>query len=138
MESKSITLERSLQAATDLIQGDDYELQQAFVNLVLNALEAMGSDGRLTVTTETVGTNGAPQIRITFNYTGVGIPPENMARLFEPFFTTKPSGTGLGLAITQRLIQEHQGTISVQSTPSQGTTFEIHLPAAGGNGGVKA
>ena len=61
---------------------------------------------------------------------GAGISPELLGRLFEPFFTTKPDGTGLGLAITQRIIVEHEGDISVESQPGQGTAFHIRLPAA--------
>ncbi len=137
--NKSAVLKRSFQAAPDLLQGDDYQLQQAFVNLFLNAVEALGPNGTLFVTTETCApdANSAkrgdsvnrPQFRVTIKDTGAGIAPENMARLFEPFFTTKPRGTGLGLAITRRIILEHQGTISVESQPGQGTTFQILLPA---------
>src|SRR4029077_13252434 len=115
------------------VSGDDYELQQAFVNLLLNALEAMETNGTLTVATETVPANppGAnwPQLRVTFKDTGGGILPENMERLFEPFFTTKSGGTGLGLAITRRILQEHRGSITAESRPGEGTTFEILLPA---------
>lgn len=137
VQSGSIALHRSYGAAPDLIGGDDYQLEQAFVNLFLNALEAMGPNGELFVSTE-VGpgrpgngsSNGAPQpqMRITIRDTGMGITPENMQRLFEPFFTTKPNGTGLGLLITRRIIQEHHGDISVESEPNKGAVFNIVLP----------
>jgi signal transduction histidine kinase len=136
--SKAIDLNCSFQAASDLIHGDDYELEQAFVNLLMNALEAMPQHGILTVTTETLQSNGSAsaspnrpagaRIRLTIRDTGPGIPPEEMARLFEPFFTTKPLGTGLGLPITRHIIEEHGGDITVQSEPGQGATFHIALP----------
>jgi two-component system sensor histidine kinase HydH len=139
LESRLIALDRSFQAAPDLMNGDEYELQQAFVNLLLNALEAMGPNGTLTVATETLSaaaepaslreTAKPPQLHITIKDTGVGIQPENMERLFEPFFTTKNTGTGLGLVITQRIIEDHYGAITVQSQPDRGTAFRIILPA---------
>jgi signal transduction histidine kinase len=140
LAGKSAVLNRSFQAAPDLLKGDDYQLQQAFVNLFLNAVEALGPNGTLSVTTETCapdassGKRGSPanrpHLRVAIKDTGAGIAPENMARLFEPFFTTKPHGTGLGLAITRRIIQEHRGDISVESQPGQGTAFQILLPAS--------
>ena len=135
LEGKSISLSRSFQAASDLVNGDDYQLQQAFVNLFLNALEAMGPNGTLTVATDIVSPNTAlsqphqaaerKQVQVTITDTGAGIPPENMGRLFEPFFTTKINGTGLGLPITRRIIREHRGSIDVQSILNHGTTFTI-------------
>ena len=138
MTGKSITLHRLFQAAPDLAKGDDYQLQQAFVNLFLNALEAMPPKGLLTVSTEKISAPAraaSPQdsteaaLRITIQDTGAGITPENLARLFDPFFTTKPSGTGLGLPITRRIIQEHGGMITVESLLHKGTTFSVVLPA---------
>ena len=140
LESKTIVLARSFRAAPELVSGDDHELQQAFVNLFLNALEAMAPNGTLTVATEVVPANAAPngsrsytepQLRVTIKDTGAGIASRDLEQLFEPFFTTKPAGTGLGLPITQRIIQEHRGAIEVESTVGQGTTFSITLPALG-------
>ena len=137
-EGKSITLNRLFQAVPDLAKGDDYQLQQAFVNLFLNALEAMAPKGMLTVATETISAPARAAISqdfpeaalcVTIKDTGAGIAPENLARLFEPFFTTKPSGTGLGLPITRRIIQEHGGAITVESLLHKGTTFSVVLPA---------
>jgi two-component system, NtrC family, nitrogen regulation sensor histidine kinase GlnL len=138
LEDKLISVERSFQAARDRVRGDDLQLQQAFVNLFLNALEAMGASGTLTVATELISRAGGrgsgtgfpagAQISLTIQDTGAGIPAEHLTRLFEPFFTTKASGTGLGLPITRRIIQEHRGDITVQSEPNKGTTFRIVLP----------
>jgi len=139
LEGKAVSLTRSFRASPDLLHGDEYQLQQAFVNLLLNALEAMGPNGILSVITETVlpasqtarpaDTAAPAQLRLIVQDNGVGISPENLARLFEPFFTTKPNGTGLGLPITRRIIQEHRGAITVQSQPNRGTAFHILLPA---------
>jgi two-component system, NtrC family, sensor histidine kinase HydH len=109
------------------------------VNLLLNALEAMGPNGTLSVATELVSLESGPgragdsaaraQLRVAIKDNGTGISPDHIGRLFEPFFTTKPTGTGLGLAITRRIIQEHRGEITVESQPGQGTAFQILLPA---------
>ncbi len=135
----SILLKREFQAASDLIAGDDAQLQQAILNLFLNALEALNPEGTLTIRTWTAPSGsetGAlrdasrqPRLHVSIEDDGCGIPPLVQAQLFEPFFTTKPNGTGLGLAITRRIIQQHHGEISVESTPGQGTRFEIVLPA---------
>src|SRR5262249_52555647 len=132
LSSKSIVLERPFQASTDAIRGDEYELQQAFVNLLLNSLEAMSENAKLRISTETMkpGSNELAYLRVEVQDTGTGILPEHMERLFEPFFTTKDSGTGLGLAITRRIIEEHGGKISAASTPGQGTTFTVLLPGS--------
>jgi nitrogen-specific signal transduction histidine kinase len=141
MKDKLVSVNRSFLASRDALDGDDSQLEQAFVNLFLNALEAMGPNGTLSLATDIVppgATPGSPleaadraHLRLTIKDNGIGISPENMARLFEPFFTTKPNGTGLGLLITRRIIQEHRGAITVQSQPDRGTTFQILLPASG-------
>jgi len=124
---KCIALNRSFGASSDSVRGDDYQLQQALVNLLLNALEAMGPHGTLSVTTESLSTVPA-KLRVSVGDTGVGIRAEHMPRLFEPFFTTKSNGTGLGLPITRRIILEHGGEITAESQPGNGTTFHILLP----------
>jgi two-component system, NtrC family, nitrogen regulation sensor histidine kinase GlnL len=129
VSGKLISLQRLYQAEPDTVRGDDTQLQQVFMNLLLNALEAMGSNGVLTVKTETVqDERSARQVRVNIQDTGVGIAPENLGRLFEPFFTTKKNGTGLGLAISQRIALEHQGMIHVQSDPGKGSQFSLSLP----------
>jgi signal transduction histidine kinase len=139
LEEKKIKLTRSFAHEADLVDGDGDQLEQALLNLFLNALDAMGENGRLTVATESLPADtkieglppvkGGHYLRVVIQDSGVGISPENMERLFEPFFTTKPEGTGLGLAITRRIIQEHHGVITVKSEPNQGTEFSLILPA---------
>ncbi len=135
MSLKAIRLRREYAAADDWVNADDYQLEQAFVNLILNAVEAMGFGGTLTLRTELLApeelpgalreSTQSPQLRVTVSDTGVGIPAENLGRLFEPFFTTKREGTGLGLAITRRILEEHHAAISVESEVNRGASFRI-------------
>lgn len=99
-------------------------LQQAFLNIVLNAIQAMPEGGTLTV--ESRQRDGA--LEVSFADTGTGITPEDRKRLFDPFFTTRQDGTGLGLAITFRIVQGHRGSIDVASEPGKGTTFAVRIP----------
>ncbi|MCX7975106.1 MAG: ATP-binding protein, partial [Candidatus Aminicenantes bacterium] len=110
------------------IIADPSQLQQVFINIIINAAEAM--EGRGTLTIKTSLDPKKEKIRIAFKDTGHGIRPEDMPRLFEPFFTTKEvgKGTGLGLAISYSIIQKHQGSIEVESQVGQGSTFTIILP----------
>jgi signal transduction histidine kinase len=126
ISSRMITLRRDYQAAPEMVRGDESQLQQAFMNLLFNAVEAMGNGGALTVTTET----GQGQMKIFIRDSGTGIAPENLTHIFETFFTTKKHGTGLGLAISRRVVVEHHGTIEVQSEIGRGSTFLITLPGA--------
>jgi signal transduction histidine kinase len=136
VEGRQIVFERKFQAEKDVLEGDGHQIEQAFVNLLLNAVEAINGMGTLTVTTELVGSaNGQLRegesrrwMRTRISDTGSGITAENMGRLFEPFFTTKQNGTGLGLAVTRRIIEEHHGTIQVESHAGKGTTFTVLLP----------
>lgn len=130
INEKMIIVHRSLTAVPDVVWGDAYQLEQALMNLLLNALEAMNANGELTLASEVLPAAGsAPaQLRLTVRDTGVGIPAENMSRLFETFFTTKKHGTGLGLAITRRIIEEHHGSIAVESQPQHGAAFTLLLP----------
>ena len=141
LEGRKIALTREFRATPDLVRGDGYQLEQVFLNLFFNALDAMGPNGRLTIATDIVSTGqsellGTPALRVRVQDSGVGVPPENLGRLFEPFFTTKATGTGLGLAITRRIIQEHRGLVTVDSQPGQGATFSVLLPMAGAPGGA--
>ena len=105
------------------------KLQQVFTNLILNARDAIPDGGRIMVSTET-GEDGSLVAEISD--TGIGIAPENVAKIYDPFYTTKGvgQGTGLGLAVSYGIVQEHAGRISVESTPGHGTSFRITLPTA--------
>ena len=126
IKNRMVVLRRDYHAAPEMVNGDEWHLQQVFMNLLLNAVEAMGNGGELTVATETT----AGRVRISVGDTGAGIAPENLPHVFETFYTTKKHGTGLGLAISKRIVEEHRGTIEVQSKVGRGATFIIMLPAA--------
>ncbi len=103
---------------------DHFQLRQALMNLIVNAMDAMPSGGTLSVT----ATDEGAYLEIGIADTGVGIAQEHWSRLFAPFFTTKSSGTGLGLAIVSQIIENHRGSVRFESTPGQGTAFHIRLP----------
>lgn len=130
MSVRTIYLKRDYCAIPGTVRGDEAQLQQVFMNLMLNAVEAISGSGELIVRTEIVADNsGARKLRVHIGDTGSGIAPEHLPRVFEPFFTTKKNGTGLGLAICQRVAQEHQGFIEVQSELGRGSTFIVSLAA---------
>ena len=108
---------------------DKGQIQQALINLILNATEATGKGGRIVVST--LYRKPAEIIEISISDDGPGIDPENLGRIFDPFFTTKESGTGLGLAITHGIIEQHGGSIDVKSQTDKGTCFTICLPLEG-------
>ncbi|MFY9571748.1 MAG: GAF domain-containing protein [Blastocatellia bacterium] len=110
------------------VHGSGSELREVFVNIILNALDAMPQGGRLTIATSTRG--GVVQASFTDN--GIGMSNDVCEHIFEPFFTTKGvSGMGLGLAVSYSIIERHGGRIETTSSPGRGTTFTINLPAAG-------
>ena len=109
------------------VNGDPAMLRQAFLNLALNACQAMPNGGTLRITCE--GQRGR-NVAISFADTGVGIKPEHLQRIFDLYFTTKEKGSGIGLSMVYRTVQMHDGEIEVQSTPGAGTTFRILLPQA--------
>lgn len=113
-----------------LLYASGNQLTQVFINLILNAIEAMPDGGELRVSACLVEEGGRDNIELEFADTGVGIPPEHMERIFEPFFSTKQEvkGVGLGLAISYGIVKGHGGTITVSSQEGKGTTFTIRLP----------
>lgn len=106
------------------VQANPDQLRQVFLNLVLNAIEAMPDGGTLTVRTQAL----PHAVVIDVQDTGVGIAPDARAHLFEPFWTSKPNGTGLGLSISMHIVTQHGGTIDVESVPGQGSLFRVTLP----------
>jgi signal transduction histidine kinase len=122
----SVKAELALDENLALVKGSPGKLQQVFLNLLLNARDAMESGGTLTV--ETRQSNGL--VRVSVRDTGAGIAAENLARIFDPFFTTKGAkkGTGLGLSVSYGIVREHGGDITVQSQPGRGTQFLLTFP----------
>jgi signal transduction histidine kinase len=114
------------------VRGDAEQLRQVFLNLAINAVQAMPEGGKLTISTSLRkgGRRGAPAqfLEVRFRDTGAGIPPNVQKNLFIPFYTTKEKGTGLGLPISQRIIENHGGTIEVRSRMGVGSTFTVVLP----------
>ena len=108
------------------VRCDDGKMQQVFLSIFKNALEAMAPGGHLHI--EVSQPRASRQVQITVKNDGVPIPTEHVGKVFEPFFTTKRSGTGLGLASVKKIVEEHQGQISIASGPGQGTAVIIRLP----------
>ena len=112
--------------------GNGSKLRQVFMNIARNAIQAMGSGGKLTIGARLVTPgleDGPRELAITFADTGPGIPEEARKKIFDPFFTTKDVGTGLGLAICAKIMESHNGRIELESTPGQGAVFSVLLPA---------
>jgi len=128
LESHQVEAETRLDRAESQVMGHDDQIRQVLINLILNAIEAMPDGGQLTVATDQ-DSSGLVTMQVTD--TGVGIAPENLARVADPFFTTKPKGVGLGLFICHEIVERHQGVLDVTSQVGRGTTVTIRLPAAG-------
>jgi two-component system NtrC family sensor kinase len=124
---QGVTVERDL-ATVPKVLGDFGQMRQAFVNIVINAIEAMGKGGHLRITTRPLPADG--MVEMAFQDNGPGIPPELMQKIFDPFFTTKEKGTGLGLSVVYGIVERHKGKVTVDSEPGKGTRFTIRLPAA--------
>jgi two-component system NtrC family sensor kinase len=123
-----ITVTRTENPDLPLVEGRPDQLRQVFLNLVLNAIEAMPDGGTLQLNSARVNSANRPMVSFEFNDTGQGMSEETKARLFEPFFTTKSERSGLGMSISYSIIQAHQGRISVVSHEGLGTTITILLP----------
>jgi PAS domain S-box-containing protein len=128
LRGRNISTQLDLSPAQPIVDGNEVQLEQVFVNLLTNARDALESADRKTIsiTSRTSGT----LIEVVFIDTGAGIPADLLPRIFDPFFTTKPSGqgTGLGLSISYGILKEHHGDIEVESRIGEGTTFLIRLP----------
>jgi signal transduction histidine kinase len=124
---QNVKLVKGYDSALPSIRADPNQLEQVFINIMLNAYQAMMPDGgTLRITTRTVGS----ELQVIFADTGTGIPPENLQNIFDPFFTTKEvgEGTGLGLSVSYGIVKAHGGDIEVESQVGKGTTFVIKLP----------
>ena len=128
LDKSKINIKTNFSAGIPLIHGDENQLQQVFVNLLINAIHAMANGGEIKITTQPDVKNH--KILVTVKDTGCGIPEENLSRIFDPFFTTKEigKGTGLGLAVTYGIIKDHGGDIEVSSEVNNGSEFTVRLP----------
>jgi two-component system, sporulation sensor kinase E len=124
IQDRHMVVEQELRADLPLLQLDREQMKQAFYNVIKNSLEAMRRHGTLRIRTDVDDT----YVIVSFIDTGSGISAENLSRVFEPYFTTKPSGTGLGLLIVRRIVREHGGELSIESTQGKGLTLTIRLP----------
>jgi hypothetical protein len=123
--SARVQVRRNLSQPAVIVDGVEYKLQQVFLNLFLNARDAMPRGGWLSVDSRLAGDEAIVEVADT----GVGIPPEHLVRIYDPFFTTKEvGGTGLGLSVTYGIVQEHGGSLSCESQPGHGTRFRLVLP----------
>jgi signal transduction histidine kinase len=129
LRTAGVEVELRLEPKLRPLHGDDRQLQQVLLNLIVNAEHAMTQSPRRTLRLRTV--NDGPRVVIEVSDSGVGMPPELQARIFEPFFTTKGEGkgTGLGLSVSYGIVHTHGGTLEVESAPGGGSTFRIILPA---------
>lgn len=141
-EAKNVHVVRAYQPAIPRLHADGKQVGQVFLNLLLNAVQAMPNGGQITLQTAlrdvSQAEGDAPQalgrmVEVTLTDTGPGIPPHVLKEIFKPFVTTKRRGTGLGLSVSRRIIEDHGGWIEAESAPGQGATFRIFLPLEGSN-----
>lgn len=123
---KNIKIENNLSPSLPRVFGDGQQLKQVFLNMILNAEQAMSGGGDLTISTKLTPEENS--IEISFKDTGCGIPQQNIDKIFDPFFTTKEGGAGLGLSVSYGIIKVHKGAIDVKSREGEGSTFTIKLP----------
>lgn len=128
LKSDRIEVRADLGAEIPEVPMDRHRLVQVFVNLILNAADAMPEGGRLTVEAKYRAAESAGWVEVVIADTGIGISTEALSQIFEPFYTTKPQGTGLGLSVSRNIIEEHGGEIAVHSAEGQGTVFTVLLP----------
>jgi len=127
MAMQGVTIERQIDGPA-LVEADFGQMRQAFVNIALNACDAMARGGRLLVVSRHLP--ASRQVEIVFEDSGVGIPPDHLSKILDPFFTTKEKGTGLGLSVVYGIVERHKGTLDIQSQVGKGTRVTIRLPLA--------
>jgi len=124
IKDRDIVVEQELRSDLPLLQLDRDQMKQAFYNVIKNSFEAMKSRGILCIRTDMDDTH----VLVRFTDTGGGMSPDNLSHVFEPYFTTKAAGTGLGLLIVRRIVREHGGELSIESSEGKGLTLTIRLP----------
>lgn len=128
LEEKQITVTTKFPRQKLLLLGDGQQLKQVFINILLNALDAMDNGGKLVIQVAAADLDGREAVSIKIADTGGGIPLEALNSIFTPFYTTKETGTGLGLPIANRIITNHSGKIQINNSPGQGVEFKVILP----------
>jgi two-component system sensor histidine kinase PilS (NtrC family) len=128
---ESISIELSAPQGDLIVEVDQEQMTQVFLNLALNALQAMQGSGQLTITTSVHPKEDPPEVVIRFMDEGPGIDDEALPHLFDPFFTTKTGGTGLGLSMANRIVHNHLGRIEPRNLDGGGAEFAVHLPMVG-------
>lgn len=127
-EKNNITLQKKVNPPDIEVSVDRFSMSRVLSNLISNSLDAMKKGGRIDITAELKSEDGRKDINISVVDTGMGIPPERLKTLFQDFATTKRKGLGLGLALTQKIVEQHGGTISVHSEVGNGTRFDLKFP----------
>jgi len=139
IHKQRVTVEKDLKENLPPVTGDPDQLQQVFLNLIINALQSMPNGGtlRLSASSKTISKEGLKDgqrqyMEICVEDTGAGMEREVIQNIFNPFFTTKDTGTGLGLMVTQGIIQDHEGWIDVKSEVNKGSVFKVYFPLCDG------
>ena len=131
-KEKNMEITREFDLNLPKVWIDKEQMKQVFMNLILNAIQAMKDGGSIVISTRISARNNDELIKecvqVEIRDTGVGIPEENLEHIFDPFFTSKDEGSGLGLAVSHQIVQEHGGFLTVESTVGKGTTFFVHVP----------
>lgn len=130
VQEKQIRVVRDVAEDLPAVMGDEEQIQQVFMHIILNAVQAMDSDGVLTLRARPRVTKGREFLSVEIEDTGMGIPRENLSRIFDPFFSTRNAGegAGLGLSVSRRIVEEHNGRIEVESVMGKGSKFTVLLP----------
>jgi signal transduction histidine kinase len=129
LAEKGIVVERACAEGLPPVIADGDKLRQVFLNILRNAHEALGSGGKISISCDAVESGGRKMIRVRIADNGPGIPDKDRPNIFEPFFTTKPTGFGLGLANARKIVEQHNGTISVGRKRGRGSAFVVLIPA---------
>jgi len=131
-KEKNVEITREFDLNLPKVWIDKEQMKQVFMNLILNAIQAMQDSGSIVISTRISARNNDELIKecvqVEIRDTGVGIPEENLEHIFDPFFTSKDEGSGLGLAVSHQIVQEHGGFVTVESTVGKGTAFFVHVP----------
>jgi PAS domain S-box-containing protein len=133
LKKKKIDIHIDLDETVSPVIFDPPKIQQVFINILINAMDALPSGGMINITSTVehrMPGNGVV-LAVSVADNGTGIPPEDVPKIFDPFFTTKPEGTGLGLSITHKILEQHRATINIESVVGRGTTFTMRFPVDG-------